>query len=56
MKKLDNYKVQELSLTQQKDVGGGVWWVPVVMLIASMINDAQNNPDDFWAGYNATAN
>jgi len=56
MKKLEDYQVQELNLSQQKNINGGGWWIPVIMLVGSMINDAQNNPDDFWAGYNAVTN
>ena len=54
MKNLQNYGVQELSAKEIRKTEGG-WILWAIGFVGAMINDAQNNPGDFWAGYNATA-
>ena len=44
--------VWELNSTEYKNIGGG-WGLWAFSLLGAMINDAQNNPDDFAAGFNA---
>lgn len=45
--------MKELALIEMKQVNGGTWWITGLLLLGAMINDAQNNPNDFYAGYNA---
>jgi hypothetical protein len=52
MKNLKSYSVTELSITQSKKINGG-YWIPLIMLLGAMINDAQNNPKDFQDGMDA---
>lgn len=54
MKNLKNYNVTELNSKELINTDGG-WILFVVGLVLGMVTDAQNNPDDFWAGYNSTA-
>jgi hypothetical protein len=55
MKNLQKFSVQEMGAQElQKVNGGGYWWV--VSLVIAMVNDAQNNPDDYNSGFNATHN
>lgn len=51
MENLKHYDVQELNNQEIQGTTGG-WLIPVLMLLGAMINDAQNNPDDFAAGAN----
>ncbi|MEM7574715.1 MAG: hypothetical protein AAF433_17550 [Bacteroidota bacterium] len=49
---LNESKVSELKTSDLQQVNGGWIW-PVLGLLGGMINDAQNNPDDFAAGMKA---
>ncbi len=51
---LNNYGVRNLTPQEAQRINGGAYWIPIFMLLGAMINDAQNNPDDFWGGFNAT--
>ncbi|EMY82640.1 hypothetical protein pgond44_00910 [Psychroflexus gondwanensis ACAM 44] len=53
---LEKLNLVELSPYEVQKTQGGAWWIPVVSLLAAMINDAQNNPDDFNAGVDAAPN
>tara|TARA_R110000868_G_scaffold172128_1_gene407941 strand:- start:2198 stop:2368 length:171 start_codon:yes stop_codon:yes gene_type:complete len=46
---LEKMNVSELNLYEFRLVNGG-WLRWAVTLLGAMINDAQNNPDDFQAG------
>ena len=52
MPMLMNYGVQPLSAQEVENTDGGGWW-PLIALVIAAINDAQNNPDDFKAGYDS---
>lgn len=45
--------MKELTLFELKEINGGALWLTALALLGAMINDAQNNPDDFEAGFNA---
>lgn len=44
--------MKNLSKKELKQVNGGAWWIPALMLLGAMINDAQNNPDEFEEAFN----
>lgn len=45
--------MKELTKQEMTETTGGFLLLTVVLLLGAMINDAQNNPDDFEAGYKA---
>lgn len=49
-------KMENLTLNEQINTNGGGLWIPALMLLGAMINDAQNNPEDFEAGFDAAPN
>jgi len=52
MLELNELSVQELNSQDFDRINGG-YWVPALMLLGAMINDAQNNPEDFVRGMQA---
>tara|TARA_B110000240_G_C13046907_1_gene261655 strand:+ start:79 stop:273 length:195 start_codon:yes stop_codon:yes gene_type:complete len=47
---IQKMNVTELNSNEFKQVNGGNWFRWGLTLLGAMINDAQNNPDDFQAG------
>ncbi|NCQ52493.1 hypothetical protein GW796_11570 [archaeon] len=47
-----DFGIVEISSTECEKINGGNPWFFVGLFIA-MLNDADNNPDDFLDGYNA---
>ncbi|MBU2525499.1 MAG: hypothetical protein KKC03_02730 [Bacteroidetes bacterium] len=52
MKNISKFGVVSLCMIETESINGG-WALFCLGLAIAMINDADNNPDDFKAGYNA---
>jgi hypothetical protein len=49
MKRIDSFQNKALSQQEMRTMNGG-WYLFAIGITLAMINDAQNNPDDFREG------